>query len=212
MLEFAFEAPGIATMELREAERMTRSIWAFAHRPDAIRVGAEVPFEAVVEAVVKLDDRPRALSVRVGGKVDRIERRPDGVAIVDFKTGRSVLGRTKENPQLATYQLALLEGGFDPTAFDGDAPSPSELVQAELVYPRRPSRGRLWSTSVQSRLTDPDAFEQRIVDAALMAAGVPQQEPTRLGAPRYLVPVPGYRPAAARRSASELLTIPEVTW
>lgn len=54
--------------------------------------------------------------VRVAGQVDRIEQHENGtIMIVDLKTGGVAPSEsdTASNPQLALYQMALLEGGFD---------------------------------------------------------------------------------------------------
>ena len=54
--------------------------------------------------------------VRVQGQVDRIEQHENGsIMIVDLKTGSSAPSEadTAANPQLALYQMALLEGGFE---------------------------------------------------------------------------------------------------
>jgi len=54
--------------------------------------------------------------VRVQGQVDRIEKYENGtIMIVDLKTGSSAPTEadTATNPQLALYQMALLEGGFE---------------------------------------------------------------------------------------------------
>ena len=53
--------------------------------------------------------------VRVAGQVDRIEKYENGtIMIVDLKTGSAAPSEsdTASNPQLALYQMALLEGGF----------------------------------------------------------------------------------------------------
>jgi RecB family exonuclease len=53
--------------------------------------------------------------VRVAGQVDRIEKYENGtIMIVDLKTGGTAPSEsdTANNPQLALYQMALLEGGF----------------------------------------------------------------------------------------------------
>jgi superfamily I DNA/RNA helicase/RecB family exonuclease len=54
--------------------------------------------------------------VRVQGQVDRIEQHENGtIMIVDLKTGNAAPTEadTATNPQLALYQMALLEGGFE---------------------------------------------------------------------------------------------------
>ena len=55
-------------------------------------------------------------SIGVNGQVDRIEQYPDGsIVVVDLKTSRQLPTerQTELNPQLALYQMALLEGGFE---------------------------------------------------------------------------------------------------
>lgn len=54
--------------------------------------------------------------VRVQGQVDRIEQHENGtIMIVDLKTGHQAPSEadTASNPQLALYQMALLEAGFE---------------------------------------------------------------------------------------------------
>ena len=54
-------------------------------------------------------------NIAVRGEVDRIEQLADGnVVIVDLKTGKqtATAAETLVNPQLALYQMAVLEGGF----------------------------------------------------------------------------------------------------
>ena len=54
--------------------------------------------------------------VRVQGQVDRIEKYENGsIMVVDLKTGNTAPSEadTAANPQLALYQMALLEGGFE---------------------------------------------------------------------------------------------------
>ncbi len=71
-------------------------------------------------------------AVRVQGQVDRIEQYSDGtVMIVDLKTGSNVPSEndTAKNPQLALYQMALLEGGFS----DLGIVSQEQLAGAKLL-------------------------------------------------------------------------------
>jgi RecB family exonuclease len=70
--------------------------------------------------------------VRVQGQVDRIEKYEDGtIMIVDLKTGSSAPTEadTATNPQLALYQMALLEGGFE----DIGKISQEQLAGAKLL-------------------------------------------------------------------------------
>jgi RecB family exonuclease len=64
--------------------------------------------------------------------VDRIEQLENGnVVIVDLKTGKlaATAADTLENPQLALYQMAVLEGGFQ----DIEAIKPEQLAGAKLL-------------------------------------------------------------------------------
>jgi superfamily I DNA/RNA helicase/RecB family exonuclease len=70
--------------------------------------------------------------VRVQGQVDRIEQHENGsIMIVDLKTGSSAPSEadTATNPQLALYQMALLEGGFE----DIGKLSQEQLAGAKLL-------------------------------------------------------------------------------
>jgi superfamily I DNA/RNA helicase/RecB family exonuclease len=71
-------------------------------------------------------------NIQVRGQVDRIERLADGnVVIVDLKTGKlaATAEDTKTNPQLALYQMAVLEGGFENLA----GLKPEALAGAKLL-------------------------------------------------------------------------------
>lgn len=79
-------------------------------------------------------------NVRIRGRLDRLERDSSGaVHIVDLKTGAypPTVDATADNPQLATYQLALAHGEFDGgkvvTARDGA--NAFSVGGAVLVYP-----------------------------------------------------------------------------
>jgi superfamily I DNA/RNA helicase/RecB family exonuclease len=67
---------------------------------------------------------------RISGRVDRIERDPEGRAVVvDLKTGSGRPGDEEiaQHPQLGVYQLAVLLGGF-PGRVGGTDPGGAELV------------------------------------------------------------------------------------
>ena len=71
-------------------------------------------------------------SIQVRGQVDRIEQLADGnVVIVDLKTGKLAASaeQTKTNPQLALYQMAALEGGFEKV----EGLNPEALAGAKLL-------------------------------------------------------------------------------
>jgi RecB family exonuclease len=71
-------------------------------------------------------------NIQVRGQVDRIEQLENGnVVIVDLKTGKlaATAADTLENPQLALYQMAVLEGGFQ----ELEAIKPEQLAGAKLL-------------------------------------------------------------------------------
>jgi RecB family exonuclease len=71
-------------------------------------------------------------NILVRGQVDRIEQLADGnVVIVDLKTGKptATAAETLVNPQLALYQMAVLEGGFK----ELDSIDPKQLAGAKLL-------------------------------------------------------------------------------
>ena len=71
-------------------------------------------------------------NIQVRGQVDRIEQLADGnVVIVDLKTGKvaASAAETLVNPQLALYQMAVLEGGFQ----ELESISPEQLAGAKLL-------------------------------------------------------------------------------
>ena len=71
-------------------------------------------------------------NISVRGQVDRIEQLADGnIVIVDLKTGKqaATAADTLVNPQLALYQMAVLEGGFQ----ELDSIDPKQLAGAKLL-------------------------------------------------------------------------------
>ena len=127
--------------------------WAAGSRAVGTEVGVRVP----------LDD-----DAVIAGRIDRLEEHPEGgYVIVDVKTGATVpsAAEAEKNPQLATYQLALAEGGVDGSG-------PMETSGGKLVYPRKPVADGP-SVRVQSGLT-PDQLEQwraTVLDVAAALRG-----------------------------------------
>ncbi|WP_304048198.1 ATP-dependent DNA helicase [Jatrophihabitans endophyticus] len=115
--ELDFGAPWFAANERRRARTMlTRLVeWLNDSRGTLTFVAAEADFEVAVGDAV------------LAGRVDRLERDPDGrLVVVDFKTGRTKARDLETNPQLGTYQLAIAEGAF---AAEGREPGGGQLVQ-----------------------------------------------------------------------------------
>jgi DNA helicase-2/ATP-dependent DNA helicase PcrA len=106
-------------------------------------VAVEYPFEIMVG------------DHRVRGVIDRIDRVPGGLAIVDYKTGSRVpkAEEVAENLQLATYHLAATR---DPHLMAVGPP-----VSLQLCYLRSGARPAQAITADHAAVT-----EQRILDTA----------------------------------------------
>jgi superfamily I DNA/RNA helicase/RecB family exonuclease len=118
-----FEADWLETLAKRQAGRMLSNLASYL-----------ADFESSGGKVIAREQNFRFEfeSIRVQGQVDRIEKYPDGnILVVDLKTGRNTPSEsdTMGNPQLALYQMALLEGGFE----DIGKVSESELSGAKLL-------------------------------------------------------------------------------
>lgn len=92
---------------------------------------------------------------RIIGTVDRLEVQADGALfIIDFKTSAQPISKSeaKENLQLASYQLGVLEGGFT---------QGKESAGAELVY----LGGVKGSASIRPQYAiDVEATKKKIID------------------------------------------------
>jgi superfamily I DNA/RNA helicase/RecB family exonuclease len=119
---------------------------------------------------VRIDD------VLIAGQVDRLERDPEGRAVVvDLKTGSSKppAADLDRNPQLGVYQLAVLLGAF--IELGATEPGGAELVHVGKAV-------RSASASVQSQrplADDPDpSWAQTLVKEAAAAMAGPQFKAT----------------------------------
>lgn len=99
-----FEASWVEKQEIRKAQKMVRNLSAYLEERESDGyqlVGVEVPLDVEIG------------SARVVGRVDRIEKDPEGkLVIVDLKTGKTA-PKAEENAQLGLYQLAYLNKGFE---------------------------------------------------------------------------------------------------
>ncbi len=97
--------PGWATERQRElAHLMATRLAAYLTDPDRLE-------KVDSEAVLRVDVGRASIS----GRVDRLERTPDGgLRVLDYKTGGSkpTTAEVPEHPQLGTYQLAVERGAF----------------------------------------------------------------------------------------------------
>lgn len=99
-------------------------------------------------------------NIQIRGQVDRIEKLSDGsVMIVDLKTGKSVAGDTTTNPQLALYQMAVLEGGFENLEIDKE-----KLAGAKLLI----VGGANATEKIQPAMTEENSakFKKLLLDAS----------------------------------------------
>ena len=117
-----FESRWYSANELARHRAMIQAFlgWRAQTRSELTEVGVEVDVDGV------LDGRGGA-SVRLRGRVDRIERDGAGrLVIVDVKTGKTPVSKddAQRHAQLAAYQLAVAEG----LVAHGDEPGGARLV------------------------------------------------------------------------------------
>ena len=118
-----FEADWLEDLGKRQAARMLSNLADYLKQ-----------FESAGGRVLA---REQNFSVEIGniavrGQVDRIEQLDDGnIVIVDLKTGKNAAtaADTLVNPQLALYQMAVLEGGFK----EIETLDPQQLSGAKLL-------------------------------------------------------------------------------
>ncbi|HWF68320.1 MAG TPA: ATP-dependent DNA helicase [Mycobacterium sp.] len=117
-----FESRWYSANELARHRAMIQAFlgWRAQTRSELTEVGVEVDVDGVI------DGRGEA-SVRLRGRVDRIERDGAGrLVIVDVKTGKTPVSKddAQRHAQLAAYQLAVAEG----LVAHGDEPGGARLV------------------------------------------------------------------------------------
>ncbi len=125
-----FEAPWLAESEFEEVRSAVARYLAWlqsGQQQGRVLVGTELEFSAEIGT--------EAGPVVVAGRADRVERGPDGLHIIDFKTQRraDTIAEVARNRQLSVYQLAAAAGCFD----GGNSP---EVAGAELVLLRLDER------------------------------------------------------------------------
>ncbi|HEX3610470.1 MAG TPA: ATP-dependent DNA helicase [Sporichthyaceae bacterium] len=138
----------------QQQEEATGTLEAFltwhGSRPDRSLLGVEVPFRVELEA--------GDTTVRLGGRIDRVERDARGaVRVVDLKTGRTAVSKADvaDNPALGAYQLAVQAGAL--ADLDGaDGPSGG----AELVMLRQPDRTGKPKIHTQAAAADPEVADR----------------------------------------------------
>lgn len=93
----------------------------------------------------------------IRGRIDRIDRLGDGIALLDYKTGRSLATEEQAGSslQLAIYYLAALR--------DPDLAALGPPVEMQLVYPARPRQGRFTRVSQHPGPDHARRVEQRLL-------------------------------------------------
>jgi superfamily I DNA/RNA helicase/RecB family exonuclease len=156
-----FESRWYSANELARHRAMIQAFvaWRNQTRGELTEVGLEVDVDGV------LDGRG-GVSVRLRGRVDRIERDAAGrLVIVDVKTGKTPVSKddAQRHAQLAAYQLAVAEG----LVAQGDEPG-----GARLLY-----LGKTGSAGATEREQDPltpearDEWRSLVREAAEATAG-----------------------------------------
>ncbi|WP_348787262.1 ATP-dependent DNA helicase [Leifsonia sp. NPDC080035] len=156
--ELAFESPWIEERERRRTRSLVAGVSEYLR--DFGRAGGEL-LGSEGEFVLELG------RARISGKIDRVERTPDGtVVIVDLKTGRSVpsAAEAAEHAQLGAYQLALEHGAI---ASAGDLPPGG----AKLLFVAKGVRGKAYREVAQERV-DAEGLERLKARVAAAAAGM----------------------------------------
>ncbi|MFY9768013.1 MAG: PD-(D/E)XK nuclease family protein, partial [Mycobacterium sp.] len=172
-----FESRWYSANELARHRAMIQAFleWRAQTRGELTEVGVEVDVDGV------LDERGGA-SVRLRGRVDRIERDAAGrLVIVDIKTGKTPVSKddAQRHAQLAAYQLAVAEG-LSPASGWGQLPLAGECPQAQGDEPgggRLVYLGRTGAAGATEREQDPltpearAQWRDRIREAAGATAG-----------------------------------------
>jgi superfamily I DNA/RNA helicase/RecB family exonuclease len=161
--QLPFESRWYSANELARHREMIQafSTWRAQTRNELTEVGVEVDVDGVL-------DGNAGASVRVRGRVDRVERDAAGrLVIVDVKTGKTPVSKddAQRHAQLAAYQLAVAEG----LVTHGDEPG-----GARLVYLGRTGPGGATERG-QDPLTPESRAEWRnLVQVAAEATAGPQ--------------------------------------
>jgi superfamily I DNA/RNA helicase/RecB family exonuclease len=160
--------PGwVADRQLREAREM---VARYARYVDESRAAGRelVGTELELDVTVRPDDHERR-AADLRGKVDRLERDPDGnLVVLDLKTSRTkpAAADIARHAQLGAYQVAVEQGAFEPLA-PGARSGGAQLVQL--------GSGTRGSTAQEQRPVtedeDPGWARAMILDAATGMAG-----------------------------------------
>lgn len=139
-----------AQLMLQRAEHYLQS----ARDAGSTLIGTEVPFAV------------RLGRADLNGRVDRLERTPGGVRVIDFKTGSSTPSQddVAEHLQLGAYQAALADGGFAEVGPDEQLAG-AALVQLGKAAGKTP-KAKVQPQQVLAEHEDPRWPERRIGEIA----------------------------------------------
>jgi superfamily I DNA/RNA helicase/RecB family exonuclease len=156
-----FESRWYSANELARHRAMIQAFlaWRAQTRSELTEVGVEVDVDGV------LDTRGGA-SVRLRGRVDRIERDAAGrLVIVDVKTGKTPVSKddAQRHGQLAAYQLAVAEG----LVAQGDEPGGARLLYLGKTGPAGATEREQDPLTPEAR----DEWRNRVREAAEATAG-----------------------------------------
>ncbi|MFT4214894.1 MAG: ATP-dependent DNA helicase [Microbacterium sp.] len=166
--ELDFESAWQGRAEQTRARDLVRRLAVYLrtfHADGGTLIGAEPHFEVPVTL-----DPPRTHGAVVSGYIDRVERTAAGeVVIVDLKTGKNqpqTDAAVADNPQLAAYQLALVDGAIAEAA--GLVPGGAKLL---VLRPTAASKD--YAEPRQPPMDDAarDAFVTRVRAAAVVMSG-----------------------------------------
>lgn len=94
-----FESKWVELAQLRKSARMIALMTEYLSGAGEL-IAAEKPFELQVG------------NLTVAGKIDRVEKSPEGLVVVDLKTGKpQTQQEVSDNRQLSLYQLSLMNSG-----------------------------------------------------------------------------------------------------
>jgi ATP-dependent exoDNAse (exonuclease V) beta subunit len=137
--EADFGTPELNTAWLRQAEMALTKLYTLWPSPEGQPIGLELKVESVI------DDTPWM------GLVDRLERTPGGLKVVDYKTSKTAASLEEGNSsiQLAFYASAIAQSFGEP------------VISAEMWFPRVDTKG------VTTRALDPHRMgeiEQEMIE------------------------------------------------
>jgi superfamily I DNA/RNA helicase/RecB family exonuclease len=156
-----FESRWYSANELARHRAMIQAFlaWRAQTRSELTEVGVEVDVDGVL-------DTRGGTSVRLRGRVDRIERDAAGrLVIVDVKTGKTPVSKddAQRHGQLAAYQLAVAEG----LVAQGDEPGGARLLYLGKTGPAGATEREQDPLTPEAR----DEWRNRVREAADATAG-----------------------------------------